>query len=252
MSRGIDVSLAVLLAALALAHPTFSSPSPADAIGRQAPAWLAIHLLLLLAFPALAWRLGRSASPPAASPRALDVEAQAHAASAAAPSEAQPTRWPRAALALFALANTAFVTVDGLLVGTLATRDPGAADALWAAAWLGGLANLVGAVWAAALLLVAWTRLPRSQKTTVTKLALALTWLCFVASAVPGGLPPLMSRAVAAVAAALIVYRGGTAALSAALLAVAAVFRIHAGPEAALGFLLVAGAELANNRARER
>ena len=221
MKRGIAASIAILIAALAIAHPSSSADAVPASIAARLPAWLGIHAALLVAFPALAWRLGR-----------------------------HTTRWAQAALTAFAVTNTAYITLDGLVVGVLATTDPAYASAVWDSRALDLLANTVGALWAAALLLLAWTRIPGGQSTTVSGIAVALTWLSFTATAIPGGLPPLASRLIAAAAAALIIYRGGIPGLSAGLLTLAAVFRIHVGPEAALGLLLTACAELSRTQNR--
>ncbi|GAC1313783.1 MAG: hypothetical protein NVSMB2_02280 [Chloroflexota bacterium] len=229
MSRGISAGVALLIAALALTHPALAAGAagaPAAAIAARGPLWLATHTALLLAFLTFGWRLGR-----------------------------HTTGSTQAALRLFAVANTAYLALDGLVVGALASSDPSRAAAVWNAPALGILANAVGALWAAALLLLAWIRLPHSQRTMLSQVALALTWLCFAASAAPGGVPPLASRFIAAATAALVIYRRGTPAMSAALLTVAAVFRIHVGAEAAVGLLLIAGAELTRphkENARER
>jgi hypothetical protein len=132
-------------------------------------------------------------------------------------------RAARAALIAFAGANTAYLLVDGVL-GDL---SPGTS----------ALANAAGAAWAAALLLMAASAPGVSRRVTA---GLMMTWLAFVASAPPVGLPPLVSRLAAATTAAWIVYATGRSALPGALLTFGAVSRQHVGPEAALGMVCCA------------
>ena len=61
----------------------------------------------------------------------------------------------RAALVVFAVLNSAFLVVDGLVVGLRAPVDPASADALWATPAVMLLANATGAAWCAALLALA-------------------------------------------------------------------------------------------------
>src|SRR4051794_6992907 len=96
------------LAILELAHP----PTP------QGSTWLPLHVALVCGYLGLISILWRTAQP--------------------------PNTPVRIALALFIVANTAFLALDGLAVGLGATPAPAAADAL--------LANVTGAAWCAALL----------------------------------------------------------------------------------------------------
>jgi len=190
------IALCSALAVLELAHP----PSPAGS------AWLPLHVALICGYVGLTWVLWRTA------PRT-------HAMLGAA-------------LAVFVVANTAFLALDGLAIGLGATPAPAAADAL--------LANLTGAAWCAALLGLAATLAPQPHDRP-RHILLVLTWLVFVASATPLlAVGSLLSRAMATATAAWLVYRHGTDALPSALLVFAAVLRQHVGPEAALGMVSVA------------
>jgi hypothetical protein len=134
-------------------------------------------------------------------------------------------RWraARAALVAFAVANTAYLVVDGVFGDVSLSTS--------------ALANAAGATWAAALLLMAASASCPSRPVIA---GLAVTWLAFVASAPPVGLPPLVSRLAAATTAAWMVYTTGRSALPAALLTFGAVSRQHVGPEAALGMVCCA------------
>jgi hypothetical protein len=140
------------------------------------------------------------------------------------------------ALGAFLIANTAFLTVDGPGMGLIASTQPDTANALWNSLPVGALANLTGATWAAALLALAAARAPASR---LLNLALAVTWLLFVASAV---LPivGLASFGAALAIAAWQVVQLGSASLPFALCVIAAMLHQHVGPEAAAGMLCVA------------
>jgi hypothetical protein len=152
--------------------------------------------------------------------------------------------WPtalveRALLALFAVCNTAFLGIDGVLVGLLARSDPPAADALWNSPPVGVLANLTGAAWSAALLALAVQRYPSRERPAAVLVESALTWAAFVASSfLP--LAGVISRVLAAATGAMGVQAAGRAGLPFALLVFSAVLRQHVGSEAALGMLCVA------------
>jgi hypothetical protein len=126
----------------------------------------------------------------------------------------------RGALLAFGTLNTTYLLVDGIARST----SPLAAV----------LADATGAAWAAALLLLASSGAPRP-----VQVGAALTWLAFVGSAPPLGLPVIASRTLALATAAGLAYATGAPAVPAALLIFSAVLRQHVGPEAALGLLLL-------------
>jgi hypothetical protein len=195
--RRLALGVLVGVAALEVAHPGVD-----QAAGDW---WLAVHTLLIVGYlgvVALLWRL--TSSTPA-----------------------------RAALVAFCIANTVYLAVDGLGVGLLARSDAAAAEGLWTSLSVEVLANVTGALWAAALLLLA------DSRGRVGRLGSVLTWLTFVAGTLLAG-AALLSRIVAVGTGGYIVYRQGIKAASVALLVFAAVLRQHVGPEAALGLLCIA------------
>ena len=140
----------LLLAGLALVHPTWAggSVAPAAAGGW----WIPVHGLLLLGFGALGWLwwLGHWTS--------------------------------RFAVGAFLLCNAAFLAIDGIAVGLMAANDPVGADVLWNSPWVELLSDATGATWAAGC------SPPRGRSNLeraidrATLGGLALTWLTFVAS----------------------------------------------------------------------
>jgi hypothetical protein len=161
--------------------------------------WIPLHVLLVVGYVALAWALWPA------------------------------NRIARVLMALFVVANTAFLTLDGVLVGYLTTVDPGQADTLWGSPGVRVLADVTGATWCAALLAISGAYATVSKPLMV---GLAITWLAFVATGV--------SWIVAVGVAGVLTYLTGTAGLAAALLIIASVQRQHVGPEALVGMLLVA------------
>ena len=200
------VVVPITLGALELSHPSWSEGTVSEAVAAAGAWWIPLHLLLIVGYAALV--------------RSLWL----------------PATFTRALLATFLLCNTAFLLVDGVAVGLLATSDPAAADALWNSPMVTILANLTGATWAASLLAIAATRHGATNSTPV-KVGVVVTWILFVTSVF--AVPQLFSRLAAATTGALIVYSKGAAGISAALLVFAAVLHQHVGPEAALGLVLV-------------
>ena len=196
-TRRLTVLVLVAVAALELTHPGVDQAS--------GDWWLAVHALLLLGYlavVAIVWRLTSNA-------------------------------YVRAAVIAFAAANTVYLAIDGLAVGWLARTDTGAAEQLWNSPVMAVLADVTGALWAAALLLLA------DPPDRIGRTGAVLTWLTFVASTLVAG-AALVSRIVALATGGWSVYRRGAHALSLALLVFAAVLRQHVGPEAALGLVCMA------------
>jgi hypothetical protein len=196
-TRRLALLVLVAVAALELAHPGVE-----QAAGDW---WIAVHALLLLGYvgvAALLWRLTSS-------------------------------QYVHLALVAFGAVNGVYLAVDGVAVGWLARTDAAAAEQVWTSPGVAALANVTGALWTAALLLLAD---PRDR---VGRLGALLTWFSFVASTLVAG-AALVSRIVALATAGWSVYRRGAEAASLALLVFAAVLRQHVGPEAALGLLCVA------------
>ena len=186
LRRAVTVVVCVALAALELVHP----PSAEGA----ADWWLPLHVALIAGYALLTWQLW------------------------------QAVPMARVLLAVFGVANAAFLAIEGVLVGVLAVTF---------------LANATGAAWCLVLLVLAAEVYPAPRE-RLTLALLALTWLVFVASATPFVQGQLLSRAVTIVTAAWLTYRGGPAALPSAVLVFGAVLRQHVGPEAALGLLCLA------------
>ncbi len=200
--------LCVALAVLELVHPAFSDGAVADAV---TPLWLPLHLALMVGYALLAVLLWLTAT----------------------------TRLSRLAVVVFAVLNSVFLAIDGLVIGLRAPVDPGSADALWASPAATILADASGAMWCASLLALVADR-DRAPLSRAAMVLLALTWVTFVGAAF--GVPVFVSRGLAVAVGAWQVYRSGTSALASALLAFGAVLRQHVGPEAALGLLCVAAA----------
>lgn len=155
------VGVPLVLAILELSHPTWTGGSVSQAVLEAGAWWIPLHVLLLLGYVGLALTL-----------------------------------WPentlsRALLAAFVVCNTAFLLVDGLVVGGLAASDPSAADSVWNSPLTVGFGDLTGALWCAALLAIGATRASSWPQTSRQKaeapprslIVLAvLIWGGFVAS----------------------------------------------------------------------
>src|SRR6476661_4455059 len=94
----VAVAVPLAVGVLQLTHPTWSDGSVADAVVAAGAWWIPLHLLLIAGYVALALTLW----PPGALGRALVVA--------------------------FLVSNTTFLAVDGLVVGSLASSNPSAAD----------------------------------------------------------------------------------------------------------------------------
>lgn len=200
------------LAVVELAHPTTTGESVSETVRGAGAWWLPLHIVLLSGYAllvAMLWRLSRSPL--------------AHAS-----------------LAGFAACNSLYLAVDGMAVGILAQANPSVADGLWSAAWVNLLADVTGATWAASLLLLSLT-VDRWNERPM-RLGASVTWLAFVASAVPGiaGVAVSLSRIAAAATGGWSVYQRGTRGIPIALLIFASVMRQHVGAEAAFGLVLLA------------
>jgi hypothetical protein len=232
------VLVPIVLGGLELVHPSWADGSVAEAVAATHGTWVPLHVALIVGFAALAWT--------------LDV----------------PRRPVRVLEGAFVVCNAAYLAIDGVAVGLLAQRNPGAADALWNSPGVTVLADLAGASWAATLLAVAAARsgpvpavagarsgpvlavaAKRSGPARVLGPALGLVWLLFVAGSV---LPyvAVIGRGLALIIAAAAVYTRGTPGLGFALLLLAAVSRQHVGAEAAFGMLCLALAATIELRGR--
>jgi len=200
------------LALLELVHPAWNGGSVSDAVRAAGAWWIALHVALMIGYALLAVVLQGIAR----------------------------TRLARAMLLFFAICNTVYLAVDGIAIGVLAQSDPTLADTLWSATWVTLLADATGAAWAAALLLLALSLRP--ARDWLLGAGTALTWLAFVASAVPSisGPAVILSRVAALGSGAWSVYQRGSADIPLALFIFAAVSRQHVGAEAALGLVFVA------------
>jgi hypothetical protein len=241
--RRAAVAVPIALAALELSHPAWSDGSVAQAVSAAGEWWLPLHVLLMAGYGVLALVLWRRVAE-----RVGPVERAA--------------RW---SAAVFGACNSAYLALDGLVVGVLARTDPGAADALWNSPLVTLLADATGASWAATLLLCALTLGPSAYATDASVVphppapvargvlappadrleqgGVAVTWLLFAASAAPLGpaaVAAVLSRVAALATGAWAVYQRGTIGIPFALLAFAAVLRQHVGPEAALGLVCIA------------
>jgi hypothetical protein len=209
-ARTLTVVVPLVLASAELAHPTWADGSIGEAVEAAGDLWLALHAVLLLGYlllVAILWRLAGS-------------------------------RAARVLLLVFAASNSLFLGIDGLLVGILSRSNPAAADGVWNAPALSLLADVTGAAWAAALLLLALSLSPGSGR--LVRAGCLVTWLAFVASAIPVPGTAVLGLAAALATGAWSVYQHGSDDFPLALLVFAAVQRQHVGPEAALGLVCVA------------
>lgn len=201
----------IALAVLEVIHPAWPDSSVGEAVQPVVAWWVLLHVGLLVGYVLLVvvlWGLARSVL----------------------------ARWM---LLAFAACNTAYLALDGVGVGLLARSDPVTADRLWGAVPVTVLADLVGATWAAALLLIAIWLQPSNGR--VVRVGSGVAWLALVASAVTtGAIFSLLSRGVALATGAWSVYQDGSRNLPVALLIFASVLRQHVGPEAAVGLIGVA------------
>jgi hypothetical protein len=211
----VRASVPVCVAALELVHPSWADGAVSQAIASAGVWWIPLHVFLLLGYCLL---VGVVLWP-------------------AASKGSAPSWWPRAMLAMFCIFNTAYLVLDGLIVPGV---DAATADQIWNSPWLTGLANAVGATWAAALLVCApgWLS---ARTARAVHIGLAVTWLAFVAGAAFPA-TTLAGRFIALTTGAALVYARGAPALPFALLVFAAVLRQHVGPEAALAMVFVAAA----------
>jgi hypothetical protein len=163
------------------------------------------------------------------------------------------TLWPknfltRVLLAAFVVCNTAFLLVDGIVVGSVAPSTPSAADSVWNSPIAIGLGDLTGALWCAALLAVGVTRVSGQQLRHAPPrwlIVLAfLIWAGFVASLVTPAAIVVGSLALVFAVYRIYTRRGAHAGVIFGLLALAALSRQHVGLEAALGMLWIALAAL--------
>jgi hypothetical protein len=240
------VAVPIALAALELSHAAWADGSVAQAVSAAGEWWLPLHVLLIAGYGVLALVLWR------------------HVAERVGPVE----RATRSLAAVFGACNSAYLALDGLVVGVLARTDPDAADALWNSPLVTLLADATGASWAAILLLTALTLAPAARAADarvvqhppapgpygtfespappaarLEMVGVALTWLLFAASAAPLGPAAgaaVLSRVAALATGAWVVYQRGAIGIPFALLAFAAVLRQHVGPEAALALVCIA------------
>jgi hypothetical protein len=136
---GVEASVPLALAVLELVHPTWSGANIAAGVAASGGTWVPLHVGLLLGYLVLTWRLWLSVTPPATP----GSHGQTLCGAA------------RVALVVFAALNSIFLAFDGIAVGLLTTSEPAAADTLWSAPAVSLLANATGAIWSAAVLLVA-------------------------------------------------------------------------------------------------
>jgi len=206
----MTVGVPLVLGILQLTHPTWADGEVAQAVADAGAWWIPLHLLLIAGYVALALTL-----------------------------------WPvhrvgRALLVAFLVCNTAFLALDGVVVGSLAPSNPSAADAAWNSPWTTTLADLTGALWCAALLSLAVGRSPQRQ---LIQLAL-LIWVAFVASLFTPAAILVSSLALVVAVYRTYLGRGPRAGVTFGLFALAALARQHVGVEAALGMLWIALAAL--------
>jgi hypothetical protein len=229
--RRVLLLAAPAVAVLELLHPTWPDDAIFLAVAPIIGWWLAVHVLLLCLFPVVLWTLSMELPPHRAG-----LESAA-----------------RVLLAIAAVTNVAFVAVDGLGTGFLIldSASQGSAEtvaAMWNSALLIALADIAGGAFALALLVTA-AALYRDASSGFTLLALVLTGLAFLASALPNAEAALLiSRIAAVVAGAAAVYRGGATRVPFALLVFAAVLPQHVGSPAALGMLLIGAALVLRGR----
>jgi hypothetical protein len=206
----LAVGVPLVLGILQLTHPTWVDGEVAQAVADASTWWIPLHLLLIAGYVALALSLW-----------------PAH-------------RVSRALLVAFLICNTAFLALDGLVVGSLAPSNPSAADAVWNSPWTTALADLTGALWCAALLSLAVGRSPQHQLIQLT----LLIWVAFVASLFTPAAILVSSLALVVAVYRTYLGRGPRAGVTFGLLALAALARQHVGVEAALGMLWIALAAL--------
>jgi hypothetical protein len=155
----------------------------------------------------------------------------------------------------FVVCNTAFLLIDGLVVGSLAGSQPSTADSVWNSPLTVGLGDLTGALWCAALLAIGATRAyafqslagsagsPEQMPRSLIILAV-LIWGGFVASLVTPAAIVVGSLALVFAVYRTYTRKGAHAGLTFGLLALAALARQHVGVEAALGMVWIALAAL--------
>jgi hypothetical protein len=226
------VGVPLALGSLQLSHPTWTDGAVSQAVADAGAWWIPLHVLLMLGYVLLALTL---------------------------------TLWPvdvvgTVGLAAFVVSNTAFLAVDGVVVGTLAATNPPAADAVWNSPLTIGLGDVTGAPWCAALLSVGVrassgvraslrgsskeaTHNPPSRE--MPWLAI-LIWLAFVASLVTPAAILVGSLALVVAVYRTYLGRGPRAGVTFGLFALAALARQHVGVEAALGMLWIALASVAD------
>jgi hypothetical protein len=225
--RRLLVLAAPSAAVLELLHPTWPDDAIFESIAPVLGWWLALHVLLLGLLPGVLWTLW------------LELPRRRGGAKSLA----------RVLLIIAAIANAAFIAIDGIGTGLLILYARAAAlTVLWNSPLLTGLADLAGGAFALALLATA-AALYREARTGLAVVALIVTGLAFLASALPNlSAVLLISRIAALVAGAVVVYRGGGSRVPCALLMFAAVLPQHVGPPAALGILLIGVALLFRGR----
>ncbi len=239
------VGVPLALGVLQLTHPTWTDGSVSHAVVAAGAWWIPLHVLLLVGYVALALTLW---------PETLG------------------SRVCRALLVAFVVCNTAFLVIDGLVVGSLAGSNPSAADGVWNCPLTVGLGDVTGALWCAALLTIgalrasAWQagragagdasgqvlhqasgqargqtrgRPPRSLV-----LLCVLIWGGFVASLVTPAAIVVGSLALVFAVYRTYTRKGAGAGVTFGLLALAALARQHVGVEAALGMVWIALAAL--------
>jgi hypothetical protein len=224
-ARGALLVAPAAAAVLELLHPTWPDDAIFQAVAPVVGWWVTVHVLLLGLFPALLWTLS------------LELPSR----------HARVESLARVLLLLAALGNAAFLAIDGVgtavLIFSIRSADAAAAlTSMWNSPLLIALADLAGGAFALALLATA-AAIYREARSGLALLALMVTGLAFLASALPNASPALLiSRIAAVVAGAAMVYRSGANALPFALLVFAAVLPQHVGPPAALGMLMVGAA----------
>jgi hypothetical protein len=235
------------LGVLQLTHPTWTEGSVSQGVAAARGWWIPLHVLLLVGYVALAATLWPE-GPYAAVSRAL--------------------------LVAFVVCNTAFLAIDGLVVGSLAASQPSTADSVWNSPLTVGVADLTGALWCAALLAIGATRVSGSPSTSTPSPSTAsatasaatastsrapistgkpprslvilavLIWGGFVASLVTPAAIVVGSLGLVFAVYRTYARRGARAGVTFGLLALAALARQHVGIEAALGMAWIALAAL--------
>ena len=222
------VGVPLALGVLQLTHPTWTDGSVSQAVLAAGAWWIPLHVLLLLGYVALAATLW---------PEGVHVSVS------------------RALLVGFVVCNTAFLLIDGLVVGSLAGSQPATADSVWNSPLTVGLGDLTGALWCAALLAIGAARasaMPSSPASAGSPgqmprsliILVALIWGGFVASLVTPAAIVVGSLALVFAVYRTYTRKGAHAGLTFGLLALAALARQHVGVEAALGMLWIGLAAL--------